>query len=289
MSVVTGSSNTVYGIDNDLGYVVWKRRFDAALPAATAECPGGISRRRHAHRAGSTRRPRPDSAAAGEGRRLSQGPRRARARRAGRAGGGRARRRSAALRPPARQAWRAAAGSRAGRQRRRATRAPPGPAGAAAQSRPDSWVAAPTRRRLRRPRAPSGVAYVISSDGMLHVIGLPRARTCSVPRRSCRPTRDGRRRWRSTPCCMPPRPALRRSTAAACGPIDLDSDAKPVVSWKTNGGDVVGAVAFATDGTLVAAVGPADHWRRQSQRDRRARPEDAAAEGLVHGAEYASS
>ena len=37
--------------------------------------------------------------------------------------------------------------------------------------------------------------------------------------------------------------------------IDLDSDAKPVVSWKTNGGDVVGAVAFMQDGTLVAAVG----------------------------------
>ena len=38
--------------------------------------------------------------------------------------------------------------------------------------------------------------------------------------------------------------------------IDLDSDAKPVVSWKTNGGDVVGAVAFTQDGTLIAAVGP---------------------------------
>ena len=26
--------------------------------------------------------------------------------------------------------------------------------------------------------------------------------------------------------------------------IDLDSEAKPVVSWKTNGGDVIGEVAF---------------------------------------------
>ena len=50
MSVVAGSSNNVYGIDNDLGYVVWQRHFDAALPAATAACAGGITVRRHAHR-----------------------------------------------------------------------------------------------------------------------------------------------------------------------------------------------------------------------------------------------
>src|SRR5262245_29420020 len=43
MSVVTGSSNSVYGIDNDTGYIVWQRRFDAALPSPTAGCPGGIS------------------------------------------------------------------------------------------------------------------------------------------------------------------------------------------------------------------------------------------------------
>ena len=28
MSLVTGSSNTIYGVDNDLGYVVWKRQFE---------------------------------------------------------------------------------------------------------------------------------------------------------------------------------------------------------------------------------------------------------------------
>src|SRR3954447_2705286 len=43
MSLVTGSSNTIYGVDNDLGYVVWKRQFAGALPAGTADCPGGIS------------------------------------------------------------------------------------------------------------------------------------------------------------------------------------------------------------------------------------------------------
>ena len=39
MSVVAGSSNNVYALDNDTGYVVWQRHFDAALPAATAHAP----------------------------------------------------------------------------------------------------------------------------------------------------------------------------------------------------------------------------------------------------------
>ena len=38
MSVVAGSSNNVYGIDNDLGYVVWQRHFDAPLGPATGAC-----------------------------------------------------------------------------------------------------------------------------------------------------------------------------------------------------------------------------------------------------------
>ena len=55
---------------------------------------------------------------------------------------------------------------------------------------------------------------------------------------------------------------LYAATSAGCGgapngvwAIDLDSETKPVVSWKTNGGPVVGAVAFAPDGTLFAAIG----------------------------------
>jgi hypothetical protein len=56
---------------------------------------------------------------------------------------------------------------------------------------------------------------------------------------------------------------LYTATSGNCGgaanavwAIDLDNEAKPVVSWKTNGGDVVGAVAFTSDGTLIAAIGP---------------------------------
>src|SRR3954465_14095274 len=43
MSIVSGSSNNVYAIDNDTGYVVWQRHFDAAMPAPTPGCPGGIT------------------------------------------------------------------------------------------------------------------------------------------------------------------------------------------------------------------------------------------------------
>ena len=38
--------------------------------------------------------------------------------------------------------------------------------------------------------------------------------------------------------------------------INVSSDTKAVVSWKTNGGDPIGSVAFATNGTAIAAIGP---------------------------------
>ena len=43
MSLVTGSSNNVYAIDNDIGYVVWQRHFEAPMPAVTPACAGGIT------------------------------------------------------------------------------------------------------------------------------------------------------------------------------------------------------------------------------------------------------
>src|SRR6185503_5369493 len=43
MSIVGGSSNNIYALDNDIGHVVWQRRFDATLPPETAGCPGGIT------------------------------------------------------------------------------------------------------------------------------------------------------------------------------------------------------------------------------------------------------
>jgi PQQ-like domain len=247
MSLVTGSSNTVYGIDNDTGYIVWQRRFDVALPAPTANCPGGIS-------AGATRIVRLDGtlttfAGLGGGRGVvgyrsvlgepGQGaPLEAR----GRSGGDPS---------PAGQAARGGGGG---------TPAPP------AAAPPPARGAPPAERIPGAPRMeegpgfrvlsrPSGVGYVISSDGMLHVLGLPSGKDMQRPARFV----PANARW-SSPIAVDT--TLYASTSAGCGgaphgvwAIDLDSEAKPVVSWKTNGGPVVGAVAFASDGRLFAAVG----------------------------------
>jgi hypothetical protein len=103
---------------------------------------------------------------------------------------------------------------------------------------------------------PSGVAYVVSSDGMLHVIGLPSGKDIQRPA----PFLPANAKW-SAPIAVDT--TLYAATSGNCGgapngvwAIDLDSEAKPVVSWKTGGGGVVGAIAFTTDGTLLAAIGP---------------------------------
>ena len=103
---------------------------------------------------------------------------------------------------------------------------------------------------------PSGVVYVVSSDGMLHVLGLPSGKDIQRPA----PFLPPNAKW-SAPIAVGT--TLYAATSAKCGgassgvwAIDLESAAKPVVSWKTNGGGVAGAVAFTTNGTLIAAIGP---------------------------------
>lgn len=267
MSIVTGSSNTVYGLDNDIGYVVWKRQFEATLPPPSEGCPGGIS-------AGATRivpltaistsRPgfgggrgavgfrsllgEPGEGVPVEGpssaeRRSSESPPAAEA--------------SSATREVARAAAPAAP----------ATPEPPAPRVAVAQD-PNRIPGTPRRTEpqteAERMAAefgygflfrPSGVAYVISSDGLLHVLGLPSGKDMQRPA----PFLPANAKW-SSPIAV--NTTLYTATAGGCGgappavwAIDLDSDAKPVTSWKTNGGPVVGAVAFTADGTLIAAVG----------------------------------
>jgi hypothetical protein len=97
---------------------------------------------------------------------------------------------------------------------------------------------------------------VISSDGMLHVLGLASGKDIQRPA----PFLPAHSKW-SSPIGVDT--MLYAATSGNCGgapdavwAIDLDSEAKPVVSWKTNGGGVVGAVAFTSNGTLIAAIGP---------------------------------
>ena len=102
---------------------------------------------------------------------------------------------------------------------------------------------------------PSGVSYVVSSDGKLHVLGLQSGKDLQRPAAFVPPNS----RW-SAPIAVDT--TLYAATSGNCGgapsgvwAIDLDSDAKPVVSWKTNGGDVVGDVAVTSEGLLMAAIG----------------------------------
>jgi hypothetical protein len=256
MSLVTGSSNKVYGVDNDIGYIVWQRDFDVVAPAPTPACPGGIT-------SAATRIVRLDAAVSatpsfGSGRgavgyrSLLGEPgegvpvegRAAGPARGGDPSGARAGGRSGAARGAAAGAKPAAPvpGARAGQAGERIPGSPrkeEGPGGAFGF--------------LFRP---SGVTYVISSDGMLHVLGLASGKDIQRPA----PFLPAHSKW-SSPIGVDT--MLYAATSGNCGgapdavwAIDLDSEAKPVVSWKTNGGGVVGAVAFTSNGTLIAAIGP---------------------------------
>ena len=262
MSLVVGSSNNVYAIDNDLGYVVWERQFDVPLPAATAACPGGIT-------SAGTRIVRLDATATAANLSPFGGGRGAVGYRSllgepgegvpteGRIGGpGRG-----AAAPPAAGAARGgapAAGAPAGQARGAAPGSPPPVPGARGGQTAERIPGAPRRDEggafgfLGRP---SGVGYVISSDGLLHVLGLPSGKDMQRPA----PFLPANAKW-SAPIAVDT--MLYTATSGECGgaphavwAIDLDSEAKPVTSWKTNGGPVVGAVAFTSGGTLIAAIG----------------------------------
>lgn len=257
MSLVTGSSNNVYALDNDTGYVVWRRHFDAAMPAPTPACPGGIT-------SGATRIVRLDASAtaAAPGLNFGRGasgyrsllgepgegvPLEGRAGGPGRAGG------------DAGGGARGAAPAAGGRAAAPGAGAPPTPPGGRSGAQADRIPGAPPVEQggafgmLFRP---SGVGYVISGDGMLHVVGLPSGKDIQRPAQFL----PANARW-SAPIAVGT--TLYAATLGNCGgapsgvwAIDLDTEAKPVVSWKTNGGSIVGAVAFSSDSTLIAAIGP---------------------------------
>jgi hypothetical protein len=267
MSLVTGSSNTIYGVDNDLGYVVWERQFEAALPAPSAGCPGGIS-------AGATRivplnetatnRPGFDAGRGAVGYRSLLGQPGEGVPVEGRAGAPRASSEPppAPNAPPgARDAAQSAAPAapqepappapRVGSDQD-ADRIPGSPRRADAQTDAERMAEAYGFGFLFRP---SGVVYAIASDGMLHVLGLPSGKDMQRPA----PFLPANARW-SSPIAVGT--MMYAATVGGCGgapdgiwAIDLDNDTKPVVSWKTGGGPVVGAVAFTSDGTLIAAIG----------------------------------
>ena len=236
-SIVAGSSNKLYMLDNDTGYVIWSRTFDGALPAPTVACSGGVT--------------------AAPTRIVS---------------GAAAPTTSAVAPPPAgrgnQQGYRSLLGEpgqgipiepRGGGPPRGA---PVGPArqggapGPATQARGEGIPGAPhvvsgagTARIL--------VGYAVAADGQLHVVGLQSGKDLQKPAPFLPPNSQ----W-SNPVAVGTMMYAATSGNCAGAPngvyaIDLDAPNKPVVSYRTNGGSVVGAVAFSSDGnTLLAAIGP---------------------------------
>lgn len=268
MQLVTGSSNNVYAIDSDTGYVVWQRHFDAALPAPTDACPGGTLSAAtrivsvtppavvaDAQRGGGGGRAAPGYRSVlgqpGEGAPVEVrggGAGRGPAPAAGRGRGAPANPASAppAGAPPAGQRAGAPAPGRGGQGGGlgRGGGEPPVPGAPANQFGGGG---------LGRP---SGVVYVISSDGVLHVMGLQSGKDLQKPA----PFVPENSRW-SDPIAVGT--MLYTSTSGGCGgapnavwAIDLESESKPVVSWKSDA-PIVGPLAFTTKGTLVAVTGPA--------------------------------
>ncbi len=264
MSLVTGSSNNVYAIDSDTGYLVWQRHFDAALPAATDACPGGtISAPTRivnvappavsaVTQPGGGGRAAPGYRSVlgqpGEGAPVDVrggGPGRAGAPPAGGRGAGAppsAAGGAPGSAPPAGQrAGAPAQGRGQGSGFGRGPGEPPVPGAPADQFRGGGFG------------RPSGVVYAISSDGVLHVMGLMSGKDMQRPA----PFVPANSRW-SDPIAVGT--TLYTSTSGGCGgapdavwAIDLESESKPVVSWKSDA-PIVGSLAFTTDGTLVAAT-----------------------------------
>src|SRR4051812_48147904 len=181
MSIVTGSSNNVYALDNDTGHVVWQRHFDVQLPPATAACAGGLT-------TAATRivslTPPPISATGGGGR-AGQGYRSVIGEPGEGApvevrGGGAGRGAQAAPGARGAQGGRgvpaAAAPSTPGGRGVEAAPAAPQRAGGGFGPPAGASIPGATSEQLGGGRGglarPSGVAYVISSDGVLHVMGL---------------------------------------------------------------------------------------------------------------------
>jgi outer membrane protein assembly factor BamB len=239
-SIVAGSSNKLYLLDNDTGYVIWSRTFEGTLPTSSGACSGGVTAA--PTRIVSAAAPTTSAAAAlpstagrgnqpgyrsllgepGEG--IPVEPR----------GGGPPR---GAAPPPARQ------GGAPG----------PGPQGrgegVGIPGAPTVVSGAGTARIL--------VGYAVAADGQLHVVGLQSGKDLQKPAPFLPPNSQ----W-SNPVAVGTMMYAATSGNCAGAPngvyaIDLDAPNKPVVSYLTHGGSVVGAVAFSSDGnTLLAAIGP---------------------------------
>lgn len=260
LSIVTGMNDAI-AIDNDTGETFWYKTFGPA-PAASAACAASpVAATRQAPlvpaapavvaAAGRGGRGGYSSAVGnpGEGAPIPAG--------AGRGGGAAGAGRGAEA-PNTAPAGAPAAGAPA------SGTPPPGvpaaaPQGAGApQGAPAAPGAPPAAGRGGAGGGggfgrPSGVVYTLARDGMLHAVALASAKD------TYKPAPFVPAGARATDM-LAVNDRLYTSTTGKCGgspdavyAMDLASEAKPVVSYKTTGSPV-GVVALTTDGTVVAVV-----------------------------------
>ena len=251
LSTIAAPSNQIFAVDNDTGNRFWTRRFDGTLAAGTAACPGGISGT--LTRMVNLTTPFPG---------------------AGRGGGRGSASYSSAVGEPG--AGVPIPGRSGGAARRSPAPAPPPPPApvptptpepaaarppAASAIPPGQWRPSPFPTNAAAQGSgglfrPSGVVYGVSADGMFRTLGLVSGKDVQRPT----PFVPAGARFSDL---IAVNDRVYAATSSGCGgaadgvwAIDIGSDTKAVVSWKTNGGSPIGSVVFATDGTAIVAVGP---------------------------------
>jgi hypothetical protein len=259
LSTIAAPSNQVFAIDNDTGNLFWTRRFEGALDAGTAECPGGISGA--LTRVVSLTTPEPGT---GRGGGRGRGAYSSAVGEPGTGvpihsrGGGRG--------APAPAAPQAASASSA------PAPAPPPPAASSTTIPPGQWRPSPfpTNAAAQGSWAglfrPSGVVYAVSADGMFRTLGLVSGKDLQRPARfvpagarfsDLIAVGDMLYTATSYGCGGAPDGVWAISIPGATSAVALRASGdQKVVSWKTNGGRPLGSVAFTTSGTLIVAVGP---------------------------------
>jgi outer membrane protein assembly factor BamB len=249
LSMIGAPSNQVFALDNDTGNLFWTRRFEGTLAAGTAACPGGIS--------GTMTRmvnltTPPPGAGRGGGRGRGSYTSAVGEPGAGvpvpsRGGGGRGAPAPATAPPPAAAPAPAPA---------------PAPPPAASTIPPGQWRPSPFPTNAAAQGSwgglfrPSGVVYAVSADGMFRTLGVVSGKDVQRPA----PFVPAGARFSDL---IAVNDRVYAATSGGCGgaadgiwAIDIASDTKRVVSWKTNGGSPIGSVAFATNGTAIVAIGP---------------------------------
>ena len=218
-SFVTSVSNTVFALDNDTGHPNFVKRFEATLPMPTAECPGGMT--------GALTRvvnlmPAPLELPA-------PGP----------PGGGY---RSGIGAPG--EGVPLDIGRRDGGAALRAGAPAPAPAG------PRGGGGGLTAGKY------GGAMYAVTSDGALHVLGPNFLLEVEAPVAFLPPNA----RFSNL---IAVDETLYTTTGQGCGgaangvwSISIAANSpRTVTSWRTNGGNPVGDIAFTTDGRLLVAIG----------------------------------